>query len=95
MNQFTVFLSNTFLLYWAGVNLVCFLLFGIDKRKAIAGSRRIPERTLLLWAAIGGGLGGWLGMEVFRHKTRKLKFTITVPLLFALQTALLYYLYIR
>lgn len=53
------------------MNLILFLLMGIDKRKAIKHKRRIPEKTLLLLGAVGGALGGLLGMFLFHHKTRK------------------------
>ena len=54
-----------------GLNLWSFILFGIDKRRARRQQRRIPERTLLLSAVLSGCIGAWLGMRVFRHKTRK------------------------
>ena len=53
---------------------------------------RIPESVLLVSAALGGSLGALLGMWLFRHKTRKAKFFVTVPLLLAAQCALLYWL---
>ena len=55
-------------------NVVSFAMFGIDKAKACAGSWRIPEATLVGSAALTGTVGGWLGMRVFRHKTRKTSF---------------------
>lgn len=69
-------------------NCVAFVLMGLDKWKAKRGRYRLPESTLLLWCAFGG-LGGWIGMQVFRHKTRHAKFTITVPVLMLAQLALL------
>jgi uncharacterized membrane protein YsdA (DUF1294 family) len=66
---------------------VTFLLFGFDKWRAGRGGRRVSEWTLVLWSAIGGWLGGFLAMRVFRHKTVKgtfqLKFAAAL-LLFAL-----------
>lgn len=62
----------------------------IDKRLAVRHARRISERTLLLLCAAGGSAGGWAGMYCFRHKTRKRKFYLTVPLLLALQIAVVY-----
>lgn len=70
-------------------NLAVFILMGVDKWKARRGRYRIPENTLLLWCALFGGLGGWLGMQVFRHKTRHAKFSITVPVLMLAQLGLL------
>ena len=54
-------------------NFLAFSLFAIDKARARAGARRIPERTLLT-AALFGGLGAWLGQQLLRHKTRKQPF---------------------
>ena len=70
-------------------NLTAFIMMGADKRKALKGAWRTPERTLLLACACFGALGGWLGMQVFRHKTKHPKFTITVPVLLVVQIALL------
>lgn len=75
-------------LYLLSVNLLTLFLFHRDKRLAQLGGRRIPEFRLLLFAALGGAAGAWVGMRVFRHKTRKPLFTILVPLLFFLQLAL-------
>ena len=71
------------------VNIVSFALYGVDKRRAQAGSWRIRESTLLCAAWLMGGVGAWLGMRVFRHKTKHRIFTVTVPLAAALQIALI------
>lgn len=63
------------------VNLLAFVLMGIDKAKAGRGRWRISEKTLFLFALLGGALGGTLGMMVFRHKTRKWTFAYGLPLL--------------
>ena len=62
------------------VNLVGFVLYGWDKAKSKGRGRRIPERVLLWVARLGGGLGCWLGMMFFRHKTQHTRFMILVPL---------------
>ena len=67
------------------MNLLTFLLYGIDKRSARYDLRRIPEKVLLGIAAIGGSLGAFAGMRLFRHKTRKAKFYLGVPILLFLQ----------
>ncbi len=67
------------------MNLLAFSVFGIDKRKAVRNRWRIPERTLLLTAALGGSIGALAGMHVFHHKTRKNKFRIGVPAILMLQ----------
>ena len=75
------------------MNLLAFVLYGIDKLKAKKGAWRIPEATLLLVAFLGGSLGAFLGMEVFRHKTKHAKFKILVPLFLILHIALAIYMF--
>jgi uncharacterized membrane protein YsdA (DUF1294 family) len=60
-------------------NIVTFAMYGIDKRKAMKGKRRISERSLILCAFIMGSVGALLGMSVFRHKTKHLKFKLLLP----------------
>ena len=73
-------MSQFLLLYLIILNLLGFVLYGVDKAKSKGRSRRIPERTLLWVARLGGGLGCWLGMLLFRHKTQHNRFMILVPL---------------
>ncbi len=61
------------------MNLIGFFLMGIDKRKAVKRTFRIPESTLFIVALIGGSLGSLLGMYVFRHKTRHWYFVYGMP----------------
>ena len=68
-------------------NAIVFILYGLDKLKAKRGGRRISEKTLFLAAALMGSLGAFLGMVVFRHKTKHTKFKIGVPLLLILNIA--------
>lgn len=77
-----------FIIYLLIINALSFFLMLADKRKARKNLWRIPERTLLLSAVIGGSLGCLAGMYVFRHKTLHLKFTIGVPVILALQIVL-------
>jgi uncharacterized membrane protein YsdA (DUF1294 family) len=70
------------------MSVVSFLLFGADKRRAVRGEFRVRERTLLSSALLGGP-GAFLGMLVFRHKTKKPLFRFLVPLFFVLDAALL------
>lgn len=81
--------------YLITVNIVFFILYGVDKYKAKRGKWRISEATLLAMAIIGGSIGAWTGMKVWHHKTMHKKFTIGVPLVFALQVALAIYFLIR
>ena len=80
------------LLLLAAVNLLAFVLYGVDKLKAKKGAWRIPEATLLLVAFLGGSVGALLGMEVFRHKTKHAQFWILVPLFLILHIALAVYM---
>ena len=77
------------------MNLLAFILYGVDKRKAQRGAWRIPEATLLLVAFLGGSVGAFLGMEIFRHKTKHAKFKILVPLFLVLHIALAVYIFKR
>ena len=68
--------------YLSVINFTTWAAYGLDKGRAKSGKWRIPERTLLLPALIGGSLGALAGMIMFRHKTRKAKFFISVPVMF-------------
>ncbi len=74
------------------MNVLAFTLMGEDKRRARRGQRRIPERTLLTASALFGALGGWLGMRVFRHKTRHGVFRWGLPAMLAVQAGILLWL---
>ena len=74
------------------INILTFIVYGVDKYKAKAGQWRIPEKTLLLLAVAGGSLGAWFGMQVFRHKTQHLKFKPGIPVIFMLQVGLMMWL---
>lgn len=67
--------------YLTVINVVSFCLFGLDKRRARHGGRRIPERHLLLAALAGGTAGALVGMYLFHHKTLHRRFTTGLPLL--------------
>ena len=61
-------------------NIIVFAIYGIDKKNARNNKRRVSEKTLIGMAFLDGGIGAFLGMRIFRHKTRVLKFRILVPL---------------
>ena len=71
------------------MNVAAFVVMAIDKGRAQAGKWRIPENTLFLVTGLFGGLGGVLGMQLLRHKTKHTKFVIGFPLLLAAQVILL------
>lgn len=73
------------LLYLLIINLFGFFIMWLDKRKAKKGSWRIPEKTLFIVTALGGGIGTIIGMYTFRHKTQKLNFVIGFPFITILE----------
>ena len=77
------------------VNVLAFVLYGIDKRKARKDKYRISEGTLLWMARLGGGVGSWIGIRRFHHKTKHKRFVILVPLWTILWLAGIVYLVIR
>ena len=65
---------------WLLINLLVFILYGADKYRAKKKQRRIPEKTLLLGTWLLGGVGAWLAMRMFRHKTKHRAFQISAPI---------------
>ncbi len=76
------------ILYLLAVNLVSFIVMGIDKKKAQKRAWRIPESTLFVLAIIGGSIGSVIGMQLFRHKTRHWYFVYGMPAILILQILL-------
>ena len=77
-------------IYLLVINLVTFLVFGLDKWKAKRKEtkesvRRVPEKTLFLLSALGGSIGALLGMKAWRHKTKHISFRFGIPAILALQ----------
>ena len=85
------------ILYWylLVINILAFVCYGLDKLKAKRNARRISERALLLLALVGGSVGAWLGMLVWRHKTKHAKFRFGVPILLLLQVVLYWWIAVR
>ena len=83
-------MTEAILYYLVAVNVVTFLVYGIDKFKAKRGKWRISEFALLILAIIGGSIGAWLGMKVWHHKTMHKKFKYGLPLILLAQIALIY-----
>ena len=69
------------LIYIGLMSLIAFAAFGLDKFKAKTDRWRIPERTLFLLAILGGGIGAFLGMQMFRHKTKHTQFVVGIPVI--------------
>lgn len=76
--------------YFLIINIVGFVVMGIDKSRAKNNRWRIKERTLFLVAGIGGSAGSILGMKYFRHKTKHRSFVIGMPVIFLVQIVILY-----
>ena len=72
---------------YAAVSFVTFVVYGIDKRRAIRGRRRVPERTLHLLELLGGWPGAILGQALFRHKRRKLSYMAVFAMIVAVHVA--------
>lgn len=70
------------------INAVGVVIMLTDKRRAQKKLWRVPEATLFTIAILGGSIGVLLGMRLFRHKTRKPRFYIGIPLLLASQLTL-------
>ena len=83
-----------FAIYLCAINFITFLVFAIDKQKAVNNKFRIREATLLGLAAIGGTVGGLFAMRLFRHKIRKKKFTIGMPLILVIQITVIMFTFI-
>lgn len=72
--------------------MLTFFVYGIDKWQARQGKWRISESTLLLFAVIGGSIGAWLGMRVWRHKTMHKKFKYGIPAILMIHIIIIGYL---
>ena len=83
---------KTILIYIAVINVIAFVLFGVDKWKAKHGSWRITEATLLDAAILGGSIGAYLGMKVFHHKTQHKKFVYGIPLIIFFHLLLVFFI---
>ena len=83
---------QTYAVYFVSMNLLDFFLMFLDKRLARKHKWRIPEKTLLCIAALGGSVGGLLGMYLFHHKTKHPQFYVTLPLLVLLHVGLTFLL---
>ncbi len=87
---------NTYILglviYFFIINLFAIFLMKYDKVKAINNQYRVSEKALFLIALILGGIGIYIGMYLFRHKTKHVKFTVGIPLIIILNILTIYYL---
>lgn len=77
------------LLIFLFINVIAFIIMSYDKRLAVKGKRRISEKALLFWVAVGGTVGSLLGMLLFRHKTSKRSYLLKFCLIVFLQIVLI------
>lgn len=91
MNLAEIFTVKNIVAYFVIINIIGFFIMWLDKRKAMKGSWRIPEKTLFIITALGGGIGTTIGMYVFRHKTQKIQFVIGFPFITILEIVTIMY----
>ena len=84
-------LDKIVVIYLIAINIIAFILYGVDKIKAVAGKWRVTEISLIGVAAVGGCFGAFIGMRVWHHKTRKLMFQLLVPFLMFIWIAIILY----
>lgn len=90
-----IFTVQNIIIYFIVINIIAFLAMLVDKKKAKKGSWRIKESTLFTLVLLGGGIGGIIGMYTFRHKTKKLYFTIGFPTILICEIILIIYAIIK
>ncbi len=82
-------MEKIIVLYLIVINIIGIIIMASDKSKAKHHAFRIPERVLFFVAIIGGSIGTWAGMYMFRHKTKHWYFVVGMPAILALQIALI------
>lgn len=91
-----IFTPKNILIYLLVINLMAFCAMWWDKRRAQKGEWRISEAGLFTLVLLGGGIGGIAGMYIFRHKTKKLRFTIGFPTILITEIVLvIYFVFIK
>jgi len=95
LNFNEIFTIQNMIIYFIVINIIGFFIMWLDKRKAIKGSWRIPEKTLFIITALGGGIGTIAGMYTFRHKTQKIQFVIGFPFITILEIVTIVYFVLK
>ena len=90
-----IFTMKNIILYFIIINLFGFFIMWLDKQKAKKGAWRIPEKTLFIVTALGGGIGTTAGMYAFRHKTQKIQFVIGFPFITILEIVTIIYFVLK
>ena len=95
LNFNEIFTTQNIIIYFIVINIIGFFIMWLDKRKAIKGSWRLPEKTLFIITALGGGIGTIAGMYTFRHKTQKIQFVIGFPFITILEIVTIVYFVLK
>lgn len=90
-----IFSIQNIIIYFVVINIIGFFIMWLDKQKAKKGAWRIPEKTLFIITALGGGIGTIAGMYTFRHKTQKLGFVIGFPFITILEIITIIYFIVK
>ena len=86
-----IFTLKNIIIYFISINIFGFFIMWLDKQKSKKGRWRIPEKTLFIITALGGGIGTIAGMYTFRHKTQKVAFVIGFPFITILEIIAIIY----
>ena len=90
-----IFTMQNMIIYFIVINIIGFLIMYIDKQRAKKGKWRIPEKTLFIITALGGGIGTIAGMYTFRHKTQKVAFVVGFPVITILEIMTIIYFVLK
>ena len=88
-------MTRIVIIYLFVINLIAFVMYGVDKNRAKHSQWRISEKTLLGITLIGGSIGAFVGMHLFRHKTKHWYFKYGVPAILLIHVALIWIVYTR
>lgn len=86
-------MTSYIILYLAFINFISIAVTISDKRRARKKKQRVPELTLILFSAMGGSVGMYITMLIIRHKTRKPKFMVGIPLIIIAQAAAVFFVW--
>ncbi len=90
-----IFTPTKIIIYLIVINLLTFLIMWWDKHEAKLGDWRVSEKFLFLLVLLGGGIGGIVGMYVFRHKTKKWYFKFGFPIILIIEIIIALYFLLR
>lgn len=82
-----------YVVYMLFMNILTFVLYGVDKKRAISHRWRIPEIALLGFSVLGGCVGAFLAMQIFHHKTRYARFAMGIPVMILAHGCLALYMF--